>query len=637
MRVWRLSSSDFDAGEPDGVRIGTPGEVRPGFATTRVAIDAQAVWSARATRWLGVAGNRRRGRVLRVQGGDVKEVAKLGAVLVTSLAAGDGGVVYAGTLPGGGIYAITKDGRRRSTRKSRRITCGRSTSMPRARRLRGHRRRRKALRDRRDVPEPTRRRVHRPPALRLEAEAPALARARRPWWPLRRQRRRGDPLSRRRAGARLRDSRLRGQRGARARVRRRGRPLCGGQRVRGTQGRGPGARGQSAAGGVGAASAAPFAAALARPGAGKGKGSIGASIPTAASSRSTRSRAARSTRCSRRAMGRWAATAPEVACCCFRRTTPLTPCSTSTSDRRRARSRRRAVLCGTADGGASTDRVGAAERADLSGQAARRGLHRDLGQRAGARPATRDDDTRAGNTAKPDASWSDWQPVAAGGRAGDEAWGRVRSPPARYSRRARWPRGSEAALSEIAVHHQPRNQRARVSEISVGDEKGSRKKSGGAESDGAPPPKSAPAAGQRQASVKLAGRSRIPTATRWFGSSSVSSRRLAGGPSVVDPPDRSEERGRVGHRVDRRRHLSREGRRERRACESEPRHTEHLRVSDPIWSTTASRRSWASPSARGPVPAAPSTPTVRFPRSKPRSTAAPGRRSTLATASSTIS
>lgn len=111
-RTFRLSSfADFNAGESDGVRIGSPGEVRAGYATSRVPVAAESVWCAvkapGGDLWFGTGDD---GRVLRLDGEKTALVVKLDAVLVTSLAVGRG-VVYAGTLPGGRIYAITPQGK----------------------------------------------------------------------------------------------------------------------------------------------------------------------------------------------------------------------------------------------------------------------------------------------------------------------------------------------------------------------------------------------------------------------------------------------------------------------------------------------------------------------------------------------
>ncbi|MEK6609148.1 MAG: hypothetical protein AABZ30_15930 [Myxococcota bacterium] len=593
VRVWRLSSfSDFDAGEPDGVRIGTPGEVRPGFATTRVAIDAQAVWSALALRdgsvWLGTGDE---GRVLRVQGGDVKEVAKLGAVLVTSLAAGDGGVVYAGTLPGGGIYAITKDGRATlyakveadhvwalhfdAARKTLYAATGGGGKLfaidatclnPPAgvctARLHFDSKQKHLLSLAPDGHG----------GLYVGSDDEAILY-------------RVDAQGR---GFAIHDF-------AGNEVRALASDDAGGlyaavNEYEEPKGAAQAPADKSAAGGVGAASAAPLPPAPARPGAGKGKGSIWRVDPDGGVEQIHALAGGTVYALLAESDGAvWAATAPEG------RVLLLSPDHAAYTvldlDERQALVLGRAGerrFCGTADGGAfhwiesapPSEPTYRAKPLDA-------GFTATWGNARWRATGPLAIDTRAGNTAKPDASWSDWQPVAAGGRAGDEAWGRVRSPPARYLQaRARWPRGSEAALSEIAVHHQPRNQRARVSEISVGDEKEKPKeKSGGAESDGAPPPKSAPAAGQRQASVKLRWKVENPDGDAlvfrlFFREQSEAGWRPIGGVDPPEPLEKSEAEWDTESIADGTYRVKVVASDER--ANPEPRHTEHLLVSDPI-------------------------------------------------------
>jgi len=79
--------------------------------------------------------------------------------------------------------------------------------------------------------------------------------------------------------------------------------------------------------------------------------------------------------------------------------------------------------------------------------------------------------TRSGNTAKPDKTWSAWTPVAAGGAAGV---GRVASPEARYVQ-VKVGFGKGTTLRDLTLYYQPQNQRPRVTEISVGDDPSSKK------------------------------------------------------------------------------------------------------------------------------------------------------------------
>jgi sugar lactone lactonase YvrE len=71
-------------------------------------------------------------------------------------------------------------------------------------------------------------------------------------------------------------------------------------------------------------------------------------------------------------------------------------------------------------------------------------------------------ESRSGNTAKPDKTWTDWR-AAAGANA---ETGRVTSPGGRYLQlRMTWPRPYRAVLRSFSVYYRPQNQRARVEEI----------------------------------------------------------------------------------------------------------------------------------------------------------------------------
>ena len=79
-------------------------------------------------------------------------------------------------------------------------------------------------------------------------------------------------------------------------------------------------------------------------------------------------------------------------------------------------------------------------------------------------------ETRSGNTARPDKAWSEWQALAevAPGEAGGQH-GKARSPGTRYLQ-LRASLGAEARLLDVAAWYAPQNQRARVSEVTVGEE-----------------------------------------------------------------------------------------------------------------------------------------------------------------------
>jgi hypothetical protein len=102
--------ADFAAGEAEGVLVG-PGEMQAGYSATPVKVDAAAVWCALeapdGTVYLGTGDD---GRLLALSGGRVREIARLDAVMVTSLAWGRGRL-YAGTMPKGIIYVFDRSGK----------------------------------------------------------------------------------------------------------------------------------------------------------------------------------------------------------------------------------------------------------------------------------------------------------------------------------------------------------------------------------------------------------------------------------------------------------------------------------------------------------------------------------------------
>ena len=82
-------------------------------------------------------------------------------------------------------------------------------------------------------------------------------------------------------------------------------------------------------------------------------------------------------------------------------------------------------------------------------------------------------ETRTGNLSKPDATWSPWQPLRAPARSPApitfEQLGKIASPPGRYLQ-ARFLLADRAVLSDFTVHYQPVNQRARVTDILIGED-----------------------------------------------------------------------------------------------------------------------------------------------------------------------
>jgi hypothetical protein len=84
-------------------------------------------------------------------------------------------------------------------------------------------------------------------------------------------------------------------------------------------------------------------------------------------------------------------------------------------------------------------------------------------------------ETRSGNTAKPDGSWSAFQRLEAPHATSQGGAGKLTSPPSRYVQ-YRATLGSGAAdsrLGEVTLFYLPQNQRARVTELSLADAPGS--------------------------------------------------------------------------------------------------------------------------------------------------------------------
>jgi hypothetical protein len=78
-------------------------------------------------------------------------------------------------------------------------------------------------------------------------------------------------------------------------------------------------------------------------------------------------------------------------------------------------------------------------------------------------------ETRSGNTGKPDGKWSAFRRLEQVAQHGRENAGKVQSPPARYLQyRATLP-SRASNLQDISLYYLPHNQRARVTEVTLGD------------------------------------------------------------------------------------------------------------------------------------------------------------------------
>jgi hypothetical protein len=79
-------------------------------------------------------------------------------------------------------------------------------------------------------------------------------------------------------------------------------------------------------------------------------------------------------------------------------------------------------------------------------------------------------ETRSGNTAKPGKGWSAWEKVAGPAKGGgDSTLGRIASPPGRYLQWRVSFSGAQAILRGVTAYYLPQNQRARVTDVDVGD------------------------------------------------------------------------------------------------------------------------------------------------------------------------
>ena len=82
-------------------------------------------------------------------------------------------------------------------------------------------------------------------------------------------------------------------------------------------------------------------------------------------------------------------------------------------------------------------------------------------------------ETRSGNTARPDVTWSAFQPLAHAAVTADGGAGELASPPARYVQYRAALTGERPRLDEVMVYYLPQNQRARVTELTGIDGAGS--------------------------------------------------------------------------------------------------------------------------------------------------------------------
>ena len=113
-RTWRVTTwHDFDEGETSGVLLSSLGEADAGFTATRIDVTPPEVYASAiapdGSVWLGTGDQ---AELWRFDGKTASKVARLSTgsegVLVSSLAIAPDGVVYAGALPGGHVWRVDK-------------------------------------------------------------------------------------------------------------------------------------------------------------------------------------------------------------------------------------------------------------------------------------------------------------------------------------------------------------------------------------------------------------------------------------------------------------------------------------------------------------------------------------------------
>lgn len=101
------------AGELERTAVHSDGRVTIGPAIERVALPDEVALvysSARGSDGAIYLGTGNDGKIYRARGGNVELFAETGQLLVAAMAFGDGGALYAGTLPEGRIYRVAPDG-----------------------------------------------------------------------------------------------------------------------------------------------------------------------------------------------------------------------------------------------------------------------------------------------------------------------------------------------------------------------------------------------------------------------------------------------------------------------------------------------------------------------------------------------
>lgn len=108
-------SAAFQQGELNHVSVFSDATVRPGVELRRIAMpDVPVAYAiARTSDGTAFIGTGNDGKIYRLRGDTLTVYAETHQLLVSALVFGEGGVLYAGTLPEGRVYAIAREGEAR--------------------------------------------------------------------------------------------------------------------------------------------------------------------------------------------------------------------------------------------------------------------------------------------------------------------------------------------------------------------------------------------------------------------------------------------------------------------------------------------------------------------------------------------
>jgi len=112
-QVFRIdSSAEFEAGEFEATQANSVGHIEAGINVRRLGLPEVQLASALIRDGRGdlIVGTGNEGRIFRVRNGNTELFAETEQLLVSSLSRGPDGLIFAGTLPEGRIFKIAQDG-----------------------------------------------------------------------------------------------------------------------------------------------------------------------------------------------------------------------------------------------------------------------------------------------------------------------------------------------------------------------------------------------------------------------------------------------------------------------------------------------------------------------------------------------